>query len=243
MKIITWLLYAVRPLQVDELAIAAALKPGMIFDVDEKLDLDSISAICRSFVKVNEQARTPIVELAHFSVAEYFKCPKLLDGTTPNPDFIGEIDGHRLLALSCLSYLLSPPFDKGPCKTVDEFWKLFRTPFRYSREWWHAHAKVVEKDEMVYETVQLYLVAPAHGAWSQLTDYMKSRDKKFRPPSFRFLEGADGPPLKLLDCHLASPIHTAVEFGLNHVLQKLVRDGLDVNVKGGKMDVPSGHCN
>ncbi len=129
-RIVTWLLYAARPLRLDELAIAVMIKPGRRFHIDQKLDSDDVLGICRSFIKLNEQ--TNVVEFAHFSVQEYLTARELPVGErnslVANPDFIDEIAAHTLLMECCFTSLKSYPFlDCGLLETEDALRARFKT--------------------------------------------------------------------------------------------------------------------
>jgi len=132
-KVMAWLTYALRPLRMEELALVAGLQPDKSFHFDQQIDLDEILEICGSFITIkpgkssnfdvsweipgSHIAEYDSVDFAHFSVEEYFTSSTLPDGTT-NPYFISEVDGHRLLTLCCLRYLL---LTKGP---LVPSWKL-----------------------------------------------------------------------------------------------------------------------
>jgi hypothetical protein len=168
--VLTWLLYSARPLRLDELAVAVAIKPGKDFDgYTQKLDYDEIVLeTCSSFVKMNVSTRT--VEIAHISVAEYFASALLSDGVS-NENYIDEKTGHSLLMKSCLTYLSSPPFKVGPCveyldvksRIEDEFW-------RYAAYYWPVHAEKVEYDVDDRGYVHSFLRNAAYFSWGQCLD-------------------------------------------------------------------------
>lgn len=93
-KVLTWLVYAIRPLSKVELETVLAVEPGeRNLDSDNIIPIADLLSLCAGLVNLDERART--VRLVHYTAHEYFlrNPQKLLH----NP--------HRALADICVSFL------------------------------------------------------------------------------------------------------------------------------------------
>ena len=92
---LTWICYAERPLQVDELCHALAVEIGVIdFDSENAPSIGALLSCCQGLVTVDKEAST--VRLIHFTVQEYL---------CAHPDLF--IKPHSILAETHLTYLNS----------------------------------------------------------------------------------------------------------------------------------------
>ena len=148
-----WLIFCKRPLTLTELAVAIAVNPtDKRFDETKKFDDDEqVLEICSSFVKMDEQ--THIVEVGHFSVVEYFTCPRL-PNNTENPDFMDEVTCNAKLLNCCLTYLTFPQFERGSCDWI-EITDLFRDNelLEYSAQHWRHHADVIKTERILQDSI------------------------------------------------------------------------------------------
>jgi hypothetical protein len=90
---ITWVIFACRPLWLDELAIAVAVNPDREFTDSQKVDENDIQELCSSFIRVNSRN---VVEIAHYSVTQFFTTPKF-EKTAVNRYFMNNWMSHSNL--------------------------------------------------------------------------------------------------------------------------------------------------
>jgi hypothetical protein len=117
-RILQWLSFSARPLQVKEIAEIVAARPGndSKFEKDDRLaNPDDIITYCGTLVTTRESRRwirehegrvyrdIKELRLAHLSVKEYLVSPRILDHCRQYS--IREIDAHLCIAGSCLTYL------------------------------------------------------------------------------------------------------------------------------------------
>ena len=224
----TWVIYSTRPLQIQELAVAIVIHPGVSFTLDQRLDFDEdILEICGSFVKLN--AQTNCVELSHISVAEYFTSPELPDRTR-NTEFIEEKVGHRLLLETCLTHLSSSPLDSGPCQSINEAMQRSKQKFLlYPAYTWPEHARKI-KNEKEQSRILTFFSLPAYGSWSQIFEeldhetFRKTQEQRWGI----WLRHQGNVP----------SLYYAAMFGLDQVVMSLIANGVDVNINGGEYGYP-----
>jgi ankyrin repeat protein len=118
LKSLTWILFAKRPLRVDELQ--HALATDRAYQTKEKLDLDSGEAILEA---CNNLAVTEngVVRPAHYSVQEFFTSPR--SETFQGSLYQNLLDAglvHQTLASVCIKYIRLGEL-VAPCKTK---WEL-----------------------------------------------------------------------------------------------------------------------
>lgn len=113
LRILQWLIFSSRPVQVDEVAEIFAANPDndSKFEEGDRLqDPDEIIAYCGTLFTTQESGegrrkkKIKELRLAHFSVKEYLVSERILRRC---PQYsIGEIDAHLSIAGTCLTYLL-----------------------------------------------------------------------------------------------------------------------------------------
>ncbi|KIL58409.1 hypothetical protein M378DRAFT_170663 [Amanita muscaria Koide BX008] len=137
-KLLYWLVFAIEPLKIEELAIVVQInveKNGL----DDKERLGSpndILKICSSLVALNEDGT---VKLAHASVKEYFlKEPRKI-GTM----IIDPCDGDLVMAKHCLAYL------HHPRKTGKGEYRETCTLPGYCGKLWHRHVLACKNEAAV----------------------------------------------------------------------------------------------
>jgi Ankyrin repeats (3 copies) len=249
-KAITWVIYSTRPLKMHELATAVVIQPGFEFTSDQQLDRhEEILEICGSFVKLN--AQTNCVELSHISVAEYFTSPYLPD-RTENTEYIKKEAGHRLLLECCLTYLSSPPFDSGPCRSVADAHERSRLSFLYYPLYnWPEHATKI-KDEQDQALILRFFSHPSYRSWCQIFQVLELNETREREwVLWRVHQQRNVPALyyasmfgldRVVTCLLTRgheangaeghPLLAAVQYRHPSTLRLLLNAGADPNVVG-----------
>lgn len=114
LRVLSWIVYAVRPLQLEELqhAIAAAeLEPDDRYISEENLTPQSILVnACAGMIKIDEASN--VIGLVHKSTQDYFD----RSSTKHFPH------AQRDIGTICVKYLSLEVFSSGPCST-DELYK------------------------------------------------------------------------------------------------------------------------
>jgi hypothetical protein len=136
LRILQWLAYSARPLQIGELVdiIAVNIEGDPRFDVENRLkNPREILIICSSLVtlsaKTTEGSHNKTIEtvvtLAHFSVKEYLVSERIRKGPASKYS-IEEIPANISISEICLAYLLQ--FDKPSSLDPDtiEYFPLAR---------------------------------------------------------------------------------------------------------------------
>lgn len=233
---LTWIVRGKRPLRLSELAIATALllqTDEGIFDEDQKLyNEEVLLVICGAFIKLNDE--TKVVELCHFSVAEFLTSSVLPDGTA-NAYYIDNNDCHLLRA--CIRYMSSPPFTSGRCKTGEEITERgHEYPFTsYSALHWSQHAQGnVLSDPRIVDLVREFLSARNIDAWIQMYEefVIQSDSGHSIDPlnfSWNYL-------WKLYDP--GTSLYYASLFGLLPLVDRLLQEGADSKERGGFYNYP-----
>ena len=93
-RILSWISYAFRPLNVTELRHALAVIPGEDhFDEANMPDEEDLPTVCAGLISIEEGSK--IVRLAHYTAQDYLESIR-------DQNFV---DARRLVAASCLTYL------------------------------------------------------------------------------------------------------------------------------------------
>lgn len=137
MATLMWLAYARRPLHVNEMSEALAIKPGSTtprprFRPSQKRMVDCCMGL------VNVDGRSSVIRLVHFSVLEYLR--KYQEGVLAQSESI--------IAEACLTYLLFEPFAYGPRRHEDDIMEMLsKYPFvSYAAHHWGFHVRFAEHD-------------------------------------------------------------------------------------------------
>lgn len=167
MKALTWLIYAVRPLTLQELAVAAVINPAIEFDDSQRLDSEElILRYCGSFIKMNPISK--VVEISHFSVTQFLTTQNLPDGSI-NSYYLDETKSHLLLLESCLRWLMSPAFTKGSNCGLDEIIQRFRNGLSYYAVFqWPHHGEKSDSDAAGCASIARFLNSEFFLAWAEL---------------------------------------------------------------------------
>ena len=204
--IISWVVWALRPLTVDELLHALATNVSSGFDPEELSYEDLILEATSGLVRVSDNT----VYLAHYTAYEYF----MAEG--------GKWFGFHVpsnLALICLSYMatedLRQPLDiRSPQDDYDA--RIKQYPFAsYAYEYWGNHAR---------EAIQMKPV------FTRILDFLNDeQDVAAFVQAFWYLQSAAATRWEIRKG--ASALHIAAWFGLTDVIPDLIQKGLDVNYK------------
>jgi len=162
MAALMWISHSRRPLQVDELCYAIAIRIGSDhLDNDEILPISTWLSYCQGLVTVDKGTST--VRLIHFSLQEYL-------GT--HPDVFDK--AHSTMAETCLTYL---NFQSLKHLSADSHPHLRDIPFlEYSSLYWGTHMRIELSDRAKTFAVELL------GEW----DSHISVESLFRSARYKF---------------------------------------------------------
>jgi hypothetical protein len=134
-KALSWIKHVQRPLTVEELRHALAVKLG-----DKELNQKSIPkievvvSVCAGLVTVDEKSNT--VRLVHYTAQEYFERVRLG----------WNVGAQEEIATACLTYLSFDIFRSGSCDSDGAFEERIAENgfFNYSARHWSEHVRPVE---------------------------------------------------------------------------------------------------
>jgi ankyrin repeat protein len=113
--VLSWIIFAKRPLTTAELCCALAVEPGETeLDPENKPDVDDIVSVCAGLVVVDQESA--IIRLVHYTTQEYFE--RISSRLSP--------DRELGIAKTCLTYLSFSVFESGSCATDEEFEERLR---------------------------------------------------------------------------------------------------------------------
>jgi ankyrin repeat protein len=138
-RLISWLLWATRPLSVSELQHGLSIEEGDTFlDGSCLIDIDAIISSCEGVVLVEEESRR--VRFVHYTFQEF------LERLLPDP----QQQVHSEMAKSCLIYLLFESFSTGRCISDTEMdLRLEKHPFLlYAAKSWATHFQKSQQDRI-----------------------------------------------------------------------------------------------
>ena len=179
-KVVIWLLCAMRPLTLSELATAVAIdSDDDVIDNDKKLDEEEILLdICMSLTKFNPITR--VVELGHFTVRE-FLLSKVLPNGSSNIHYIDITQIDAELCKTCITYLMSPPFDRLLIsQQANQLERLFvENPFLfYAALRWPDHARRILYPDLIPEShyvLRFFRSGTPFKVWSHIWQLALSR--------------------------------------------------------------------
>ncbi|KAK6829217.1 hypothetical protein RU639_003517 [Aspergillus parasiticus] len=131
-QILSWIVYARRPLLTLELQHALAVRPHTTeLDKDYIPNINILQSLCVGLVTIDEENDT--IRLVHYTAQEYFQ-------RTQQRWFLG---GESEITRSCVTYLSYSAFQRGPCDTDEEFEKRLQSYplYNYASQYWRHHAR------------------------------------------------------------------------------------------------------
>ena len=255
LRILQWLAYSARPLQIEEVAeIVAVDAEQSRFDPENRLrDPRDVLTICSSLVTTAaitapRAASGEITELrlAHFSVKEYLTSDRIRRGLDFQYDI--QSSAEEEITQTCLAYLLH--FERGVLTSTS----LHIFPLaRYAARYWCHHFRAIKNlDPATKLSMQLF-EGNAFKSWIRLFDpetpwtypdsikrdistaasplYYASREGLFQPLTLLLLEtGAD---VNAQGGYYGNALQVASYGGHEAIAALLLEKGADVNAQGG----------
>ena len=130
-QVLSWILYAFRPLTLVEVQHALAVKPSdRDFNREAILDEESLTSVCAGLVIIEQESR--INRLVHYATQVYLEDNLL----TYFPD------AQRNIAIACLTYISFDVFADS-CGSSGEGWRRFYeyTLLKYVSKYWAYHIR------------------------------------------------------------------------------------------------------
>lgn len=226
-----WLSCSFRQLRAQELRHALATQTGdkSMKEEETLMNFDRLIRSCAGLVTVDKGSQ--IVRLVHQTAQEFFR------------GRAGEYfpDAHSQLARTCLTYLCFDEFSQGPYEFESNRFivsnlrgpvaasrflmtRLRRYPFlEYAADHWgdHAHGQATER--MLQHQILAFLGTPKTLASAVQAQYWNASSSHIWLPSYRSSLGSSN----------HTPIHVAVSFALDYIVEALLRDVtiLDLNAE------------
>jgi ankyrin repeat protein len=231
-KILQWIAFCARPLQLREVAEVIAIDSNFYFSHDrrlpEPLDLQIICS-CLVIVTQAEVESLGVVErvdelrLAHFSVKEYLVSSRL--ESSPAKKFsILEMPAHSFIADSCLSYLLH--VTDVPSLLEENLWEYPLA--RYAARYWTHHmlARGGAERTCYQRDLSMELLAVERNRFDNWIRLWNPDEPHARSN------------LGMQSSEIASPIYYAALCGLHSLVCRLLDMKTDANDLGGLYSTP-----
>lgn len=222
-QVLSWVIFAQRPMTIEELRCAMAVESEDSDLVEEALpDSDSLLSACCGLVVVD--ANRNIVRLIHYTTQEYFE-------RTRHAHFPS---AQRYMTDVCITYLSFQTFSSGPCYDLIEPYYdnadgglFFRqrlkknTLLSYAAEHWGSHAReALKHDPTTNGVVTQFLSRKANVSSSiEAAFYLGGNIKG---DIFRVFEPS---PIDFTE------LHVAATFGFQNLAQTLLEQGVDVHAR------------
>lgn len=198
---LSWIIYAPRPLTTLELRTALGVEVGQLnADEDSLPDIEDVITSCAGLVVIEPNGDTGVVQLAHYTIHEYF----VRFQGWPFPT------SHRVIADKCLTYLLFDAFTDGMCSNDVEYEsRLNQYPlYSYAAQNWGYHARTQSvNDDLLYSFLK------------KTPNYEASVQAIFAMQQISSL----GDYSQRIPCQF-SPLHLAAYFGMDDLIRLMLTD-------------------
>ena len=134
-QILSWIVWAVRPLTIMELQHALSIEPGdEEIDEDNFLDTNGLTSVCAGLVIVDQERQ--LLRLVHYTTQEYFERSR--------DELFGDIQNK--IASVCITYLCLDALE-GPYFDLDALQDCVREyPFlAYAAPHWGHHVRATSE--------------------------------------------------------------------------------------------------
>lgn len=204
-QVLSWVIYAKRPLTTSELQHALSVRPGMSeLNEDFLPEVEVVLSVCVGLVTTDENSN--IIRLVHYTAQEYFE----RTGTHWFPT--AQMD----IATTCLTYLSFNTFRTGFCQTIQRFRdRLELYPlYDYAARYWGHHA-----------------ASPSEDLECLTMDFLKSEAKTSgSSQAMMIAPGDDWRDSRAVPQQMTG-LHLTAYLGLTEAMVALMEDGRTPNVK------------
>ncbi len=209
-KVLSWVLFAQRPITVEELRCALAVEENDSYLAEEALpDADSLLSVCGGLIVVDD---SEVVRFIHFTAQQYFN-------RASHPEFSS---AHAYLATGCITYLSFSVFASGPCgdSSLEEFDRLRKrlkenVILGYAAKHWGDHVRECrDLHPTIHAMVRKFLTRRANFSCAIEAAYYDRFSKTFWGGVTR---------IGVTDLHIAAA------FGLEELTEELLQQGACVD--------------
>ncbi|CAG8882582.1 unnamed protein product [Penicillium egyptiacum] len=146
-KVLSWIIYAKRPLSIQELQYALAIKEGKFqFDEGDLPHIEDMVSVCLGLITIDDEST--IIRLVHHTTQEYF--------ARTRQDWFST--AHTEIAKSCVTCLSFDVFEAGCCPTDGSLLARLRTTVLYgyaAKNWgYHARYSLSLDDALILDLLQ-----------------------------------------------------------------------------------------
>ena len=205
-QVLCWILYAARPLWLNELQAALAIEPGMRrIDESDLPQEELLASVCAGLVVIDSKSQ--VVRLCHYSTEEYLKRVRRQKFPTASLD----------IARTCLTCLLFDDFKGG---AVTNEWQIARRVenhnfFEYAAANWGKHIRG-DPERILLKPTLNFLLSRGSLVCSIQSVYFSKHF--FAGYSQRYPKNLNG-------------LHLAAQFGLEYIAGVLLSQGFDIASK------------
>lgn len=233
-KILSWVIFAQRPITIEELRCALAVEPeDSCLDKEALRDRGYLLSVCSGLIVITE--KTEIVRFIHYTTQEYFE-------RACHPQFVS---AQTYLATTCITYLSFSTFASGPSLVLsDKQSRNAHAPevrlkkseadarlmkklkenslLAYASVHWGVHVRECrDQDLAIHAKVTGFLSRKAHVSCSiETTHHLQANG---RNTELRFTEFLS--PIGVSD------LHVAADFGLEWLTEELLQQGASVDAQ------------
>ncbi|RYP31088.1 hypothetical protein DL767_005932 [Monosporascus sp. MG133] len=236
-KVLSWIVYAKRPLTTLEVQHALAVRVGdQQLDMDNLREIEDMISVCAGLVTIDKE--TGIIRLVHYTTQEYFE-------RTQSKWFP---DAQTNITAICTTYLSFQPFQSGFAQTDVVFEdRLESNPFYdYAGHNWGHHARLastcqdvlsfLQKQTHVEASCQALLASKRYTTHSNFSQEVPKRMTGLHLAVYFGLEEAVKAiagkyALDVKDSYGRTPLWYAAERGHKTIVQQLLEKGADTEAK------------
>jgi hypothetical protein len=173
-QVLSWILFAKRPLKTTELQQAIATKPGSTnLDEEALTDEDILVSVCAGIVTIDREGN--LIRFVHYTVQTYFERPEVLGKQFP--------EAQTRIGTTCLTYLGFDVFDKPLYREVrrgvSRMERVRRHFFgNYAAKYWGEHIRgAAEEDSDVQTAIVRLFSSPNKIDWMVKTNHSPEQRK------------------------------------------------------------------
>lgn len=221
MRTLAWIVLSYRQLSIQELLHALAIKPHTTWlDPSYCPSVKTLTSICAGLIRMDERSQT--IDLVHKTTRDYLPLAKAI--WFPNGD-------NDILATS-LTYLSLDTFRSGRCKSDYEFERRLRSNplYDYVTKNWGHHARASTSYQGVMDFLRSRNLLEA--ASQTLLASIEYKGARAGNLGYRRIRSSQDVAERM------APLHLAAYFGIELVVQLLLKEGNDVGMTDSEGNTP-----